>query len=142
MTEYPFQHLSMDFFTFSGKSYLVFVDRYSGWPVVLKCRDDSSEELVRHLRNLFCVYGVPEELASDGASVYVSSRTRDFLKVWGVRHRVSSTYHPHSNLRAETGVKTVKRLIASNTGVGGTLDTDAMAAALLNIGTLRTEIQA
>ena len=77
------------------------------------------------------MYGVPEELASDGASVYVSSRTRDFLKVWGVRPRVSSAYHPHSNLRAETGVKTVKRLIASNTGVGGTLDTDAMAAALL-----------
>ncbi len=129
--EYPFQMVSTDYFAYSGNTYMLFVDRYSGWPTVLKCREDSSEELVRHLRNLFCVYGVPEELASDGASVYMSSKTRGFLELWGVRHRVSSAYHPHSNLRAETCVKSMKRLIASNTGPSGSLDTDALTAALL-----------
>ena len=98
---------------------------------MLRCQEDSAEELIRQLRNLFCVYGVPEELASDGASVFLSSKTKAFLALWGVRHRVSSAYHPQSNLHAETCVKSMKRLIASNTGAGGTLDTDALTAALL-----------
>ncbi len=51
--------------------------------------------------------------------------------MWGVRHRVSSAYHPHSNLRAETAVKSMKRLIASNVGSGGSLDNDNFAEAIL-----------
>ncbi len=62
---------------------------------------------------------------------YVSKVTQDFLKLWGVGHRVSSAYFPHSNLRAETGVKSVKRLITNNTGPGGSLDSDAFTTALL-----------
>ena len=41
-------------------------------------------------------------------------------------------YNPHSNLRAETVVKTMKRLISDNSNNTGTLDTDAMTATLLN----------
>ena len=70
-------------------------------------------------------------MSSDGATVYMSGPTQKFLEKWGVRHRVSSAYFPHSNMRAETAVKTVKRLIADNTGKGGDLDTDAFMAALL-----------
>ena len=70
-------------------------------------------------------------MATDGGAQYVSKVTQDFFKLWGVRHRLSSAYFPHSNLRAETGVKSVKRLITSNTGPGGSLDSDAFARALL-----------
>jgi hypothetical protein len=38
---------------------------------------------------------------------------------------------PHSNCRAEVGVKTVKRLIADNTGPNGDLDTDTFQQAML-----------
>ena len=131
LPDYPFQMLSSDYFDHGGQSYLVAVDRYSGWPVVVKMRNDSSEELIRVMRGLFCCYGVPEEIATDGAPVYVSTATEKFLGVWGVRHRVSSAYFPHSNLRAETAVKSMKRLIMANTGSGGTLDTDKFAAAML-----------
>ena len=43
----------------------------------------------------------------------------------------TSKCYYHSNLKAETCVKTIKRLISSNIGPGVTLDTDALAAALL-----------
>ena len=86
--EYPFQLVSTDYFSYSGQTYLIFVDRYSGWPIVLKCRADSADELVKQLRNMFCVYRVPEEIASGGASVYVSSKVRKFLELWGVRQRI------------------------------------------------------
>ena len=128
---YPFQMICSDYFAYAGSSYVVTVDRYSGWPLVVKCRSDTSEELVRVLRGYFMTYGAPEELASDGAAVYMSNTLVSFLKTWGVRQRISSAYHPHSNQRAEVAVKTVKRLIMDNTGPGGSLETDSFARAIL-----------
>ena len=37
-----------------------------------------------------------EELSSDEQSTYTSQETKDFLKAWGERHRLSSTYFPHA----------------------------------------------
>ena len=129
--DYPFQMVASDYFAYAGFMYLVVVDRYSGWPCVSRCREESAAELIRLLRLLFCSHGVPEEMSTDGASVYMSRQTQKFLEVWGVKHRVSSAYYPHSNLRAETGVKSMKRLIKDNVGPGGSVDTDKFAAALL-----------
>lgn len=123
--------VSSDYCSFAGKNYLVLVDRYRGWPVVRLCKDESSAELVGALHEYFGVYCVPEEITTDNAMVYVSSLVKEFLVTWGVRHRVSTAYIPHANIRAETEVKSVKRLIGENVGPKGTLDTDRMVMALL-----------
>ena len=132
LPEYPFQLISSDYFALEGHTYLIIVDRYSNWPVVRKCKTETSAELISALREFFCTYGVPDQLATDGGSNYMAQQTQDFLKAWGVNHRVSSAYHPHSNLRAETAVKTIKRLISDNIDRSGNLDNDSMAAALLS----------
>ena len=44
---------------------------------------------------------------------------------------MSSAYFPQSNGRAEAAVKTAKRIITSNTGIKGSMDTDKIARALL-----------
>ena len=49
----------------------------------------------------------------------------------GVGHRVSSAHHPHSNLWAEVAVRTIKGFAADCTGLGGTVDMDAFASAML-----------
>ena len=76
-------------------------------------------------------FGVMDELASDGATVYMSSEVQEFLARFGVRHRVASAYNPHSNQRAEGAVKAAKRLLEDNTGPQGTLDTNKFLAAQL-----------
>ena len=45
---------------------------------------------------------------------------------------MSTAYNPHANLWAETAVKSMKRLIANNTGRSGSLNTDSFMSALLN----------
>ena len=76
---YPMEMISTDYFMYGGKVYLVIVDKYSGWPVVVKCKEESAAELVRLMRGYFCTYGAPAEVASDGATVYVSKAFQDFL---------------------------------------------------------------
>merc|ERR1712105_383387 len=56
---------------------------------------------------------------------------RNFLKKWGIRHRLSSAMYPESNSRAEQGVRVGKRLIREHTGQGGSLLTDEISRGLL-----------
>jgi hypothetical protein len=128
-SEYPFQHICADFFHHEGSAYLVLVDRYSGWPVVSPA-SNGAKGLAATLIDTFATFGIPVSLTSDGGPEFSSHSTAELLTSWGVIHRVSSAYFPHANNRAETGVKTVKRLITGNTGPGGALQSSFHKALL------------
>ena len=127
--DYPMQQICSDIAHFSGHTYLVIVDRFSNWPSVYKAA--GSKGLVKALRWHFIAHGAAEELSSDGGPEYTALVTEQFLRRWGVAHRQSSAYHPHANLRAELGVKVVKRMLRENISPQGDLNTDKMARALL-----------
>ena len=127
---YPFQAICADYFSYSGHHYLVAVDRYSNWPMVEE-NAEGFKGLIAALRRVFVTFGIAEELSSDGGPEFMAGATETFLRNWGVQHRVSSVAHPHSNCRAELGVKTVKRMLVSSTGPGGSLNTDAFQRAML-----------
>ena len=113
-----------------GKEYLVIVDRYTNWPIVQR-KTGGAAPLIDRLRETFSTYGIPDDLSTDGGPDFTAEATEKFLRNWGVHHRISSVAFPHSNTRAELGVKTVKRLIADNTGADGNLNTDAFQRAML-----------
>ena len=58
-------------------------------------------------------------------------KTSDALDELGVTHRISSTYFPHSNQRAEQGVKSAKRMLRDNICGDGSLNNDRFLRALL-----------
>ena len=93
---------------------------------------DTSADLIDALRNYFATFGVPELLSTDGASIFTSHTFRDFCERWGIEQRISSSYHPRSNKRAELAVKHAKQLVQDSLGPGGDLHTDFMARALLS----------
>jgi len=126
-----------DFFEYGGRHYLVVGDRLSGWVEVLSSTAGTnlggSSGLVRHLRSFFATFGVPEELSSDGGPEFIAGETENFLRLWGVRHGLSSAGFSQSNGRAEVAVKTAKRLLMSNTGPTGRLDHDRFLHAMLQL---------
>ena len=108
----PFESVSADFFSIAGKSYLVYADRYSGWPAVGHCGNDTTtSKTIRLFRTFFRDLGVPIRLRTDGGPQFTSHDFADFLKRWGVIHDISSPHYPQSNGHAELAVKTVKHLI-------------------------------
>ena len=130
---FPFQSVCADHFALRGKQYLVVVDRFSGWPSVFYCGDTvgTSRKVIEVLREYFGRYGVPEVMSTDGAPNFVSYKMSSFLARYGVKHRISSAMYPHSNMRAELGVRSMKRLCRENTTACGGLNTDQFLRAIL-----------
>ncbi|XP_063590912.1 uncharacterized protein K02A2.6-like [Penaeus indicus] len=108
----PFESVSADFFSAAGKSFLVYVDRLSGWPVIACCgTDTTAAATISFFRRFFRDLGVPLRLRTDGGPQFSSRDFNDFLCRWGVRHDTSSPHYPQSNGHAEAAVKALKHLV-------------------------------
>ncbi|XP_064100673.1 uncharacterized protein LOC135211285 [Macrobrachium nipponense] len=118
----PFESVSADFFVVAGKSFLVVVDRLSGWPVVAPCQGDTTAS---NTIRIFCRYfrevGVPLRLRNRWRPPNHQRRVQGFMKRWGVRHMVTSPHYPQSNGHAEAAVKSIKHLILK-TAPSGNID--------------------
>ena len=130
---FPFQYVVGDYFSLAGINYLILGDRFSGWLSIYSAGagEFDAKGLVKKTRDYFTNFNIPEEIATDGGPQMTSSLFQQSLKAWGVRHRLSSSYLPHSNCRAEIAVKSGKRLLRDNVGPGGTLDTDRFMRAVM-----------
>ena len=127
-----FEDVSCDFFSYGGHEYLVYVDRYSGWPVLFHFQHGNTKtrHLIHCLRKCFSDLGVPKRLRSDGGPQFASRELRIFLEKFGVNHVRSTPHFPQSNGHAEAAVKAMKALV-SKTTTAGRLDTDEFHLRLL-----------
>ena len=125
----PFEMVTADFFSYAGKEFLVYACRYSGYPLVAKYDSSpSATTLIRDLRRMFSLMGVPNVLRSDQGPQFRSELLQDFLRLWGVQWRPSSPHHHQSNGHAESMVKAVKAMLAKT---GGKIDDPAFQEAML-----------
>ena len=106
------------------------VDHYSNWPIVKRSTNDALG-LINTLRITFATFGTPDELTSDGGPEFIAHTTGQFLAEWGIHHRLSSVAFPHSNCRAEIGVKTIKRLVTNNVGPKGDINVVTLQCVIL-----------
>ena len=101
------------------------VDRYSKWPIIERGHD-GSKGLINCLQRTFVTFGIPNKCTTDGGPEFTAATTQQFLREWGIHHRLSSIAFPNSNFQAEIRVKTVKQLITNNTDSHGSLNTNAL----------------
>ena len=70
--QYPFQQMCGDYMQVAGYAYLVLVDRYSGWPTVIRAQRTTTTELISNLREFFQIFGICEEFSLDGGCQFTS----------------------------------------------------------------------
>ena len=90
---------------------------------------DGAAGPIASLRRTFLAmtYGISEELGPK----FTASSTQQFLRNWGLLHRLSSVTFPHSNTRTELAMKTVKRMLVDNTDPNGSLNTNLSQRVML-----------
>ena len=127
-----FEDVSADFFSYSGRDYLVHVDRLLGWPVTFHFAKGTTTYhlIINAYRRAFVSLGVPVRFRSNGTPQFASREFRQFLKRRGVNTVLPTSHNPQSNGRACTAVKAMKKLITTST-VRGELDDDNFQRGLL-----------
>ena len=77
---------------------LTVVDRFTRWPVAIPIADISAETVIDALTHgWISVYGVPEVVTTDRGSQFSSQVFSQLLQTWGIRHNMTTAYHPESN---------------------------------------------
>lgn len=69
----------------------------------------SAKETIRVLKEIFCTFGLPNELVSDNGPPFSSSEFVSFLATNGIKPIKTPPYHPESNEATEKQVHTVKK---------------------------------
>ena len=97
----PWQRIAIDITgpskRLSDFSFLSVIDYYSRFPFVFRLNNTTSSEVIKHLANLFSVFGYPLEVVSDNGPNLVSEQIENFFKQHGIKHNKSAIYYPQSN---------------------------------------------
>ena len=107
----PWAKVGVDLFQVENTQYMVTVDYYSNFWEVDKLDKTDAQVVIRKLKAHFARYGIPDILISDNGPQFVSQQFRKFASLWEFTHIKTSPYHSRSNGKAESAVKTAKRMI-------------------------------
>lgn len=100
----------MDLFEFDGQTFLLVVDYYSRWIEVKHMPTQTSKRVIRRLKAIMSIHGIPEVVVSDNGPQFASEEFSQFARAYGFTLVTSSPRYPQSNGMAERAVQTVKRL--------------------------------
>jgi len=76
----------------------VLTDHFTRWADALAIPDASAPTVARVLdENVFCYFGLPEQLHSDQGAQFQSQLLSDLCRVWGVNKSRTIPYHPQGN---------------------------------------------
>ena len=107
----PWEILGVDLLLLERQSFLIAIDYYSGYFEVQDMNSTTSTRVITVLKSWFSRHGIPMTLISDNGLPFSSEDFKAFSAEWDFHHVTSSSYHPQSNGRAESAVKTCKSLL-------------------------------
>ncbi len=119
----PWEYTGVDFIgplprTPCGNAYiLVFVDNFSKWVEVSAVKEATAHVAAsKLLSEVFARYGMPTYLISDRGSPFVSELFNHVLTTLGSEHRLTTAYHPQTNVteRVNRTSKTAIRAYVGN----------------------------
>ncbi len=100
-----------DLFVFNNRDYLITLDYFSHFWEIDYLPDTKSSTVINKLKVHFVRQGIPDIVFSDNGPQYTSTEFQQFSRLWEFQHKTSSPAYPQSNGKAESAVKTAKRLM-------------------------------
>lgn len=92
---------------------LVVVDYFTRWVEFTPLRTATATTIARFLRkDIFTRWGIPSYILSDRGPQFVSSIFRELCNKWCVRPKLTTAYHPQTNMTERVN-RTLKTMIAS-----------------------------
>ena len=89
--------------------FLIVIDAHSKWLEVRVMDSTTSSAVISTLRSIFAQFGLPSVIVTDNGRNFTSTEFHKFLKKNGIKHILSSPYHPSSNGLAERAVQSFKQ---------------------------------
>ena len=91
---------------------LVGVDYVSKWVEVVPCREAEQKAVLKFLKeNIFSRFGGPKTIISDGGSHFCNKPFENLLSKYGVKHKVSTPYHPQTSGQVEVANREIKTIL-------------------------------
>ena len=84
----------------------------SKWVEAIPAQKADAKTVIKFLKkNIFCRFGTPRVLISDGGSHFCNAQLQKVLEHYSVRHKVATTYHPQTNGQAEVSNREIKKIL-------------------------------
>ena len=84
-----------------GKYILTIIDEYSRYPFMFPCADITASTIIKCLKRLFALFGLPSAIHSDRGSNFMSTELRNYLSNLGIAQTRTTPYHPAGNGQCE-----------------------------------------
>ena len=98
--------------SFSHEYILLAVEYVSRWVEAIPTQHADGKTVIKFLKkNIFCRFGTPRVLISDGGTHFCNSQLKKALEHYEVKHRVATAYHPQTNGQAEVSNREIKRIL-------------------------------
>ena len=107
----PWEKVGANIFEHDDKEYLIMVDYYSNFWEVDRLPDMKASTVILKLKNHFARYGCLVQVVSDNGPQFSSDKFDQFTQAWEFEHYTSSPGKSKANSKAESAVKTAKRIL-------------------------------
>ncbi|KAG9458346.1 hypothetical protein H6P81_002854 [Aristolochia fimbriata] len=105
--------------SFEYEYILVAVDYVTRWVEAIATRTNDAKVVIEILKkNIFCRFGIPSAIISDGGKHFYNTPFKNLLKKYGVTHKVATPYHAQTSGQVEVSNREIK--IAFKTPIGMT----------------------
>ena len=104
------------FMSSHGMKYiLVAVDYVSKWMEAIALTNNEGKSVTAFLKkNIFSRFGTPKATINDGGSHFCNKLFNGLLEKYGVRHNVSTPYHPQTSGQVRVSNREIKQILSKN----------------------------
>ncbi|XP_070017019.1 uncharacterized protein [Nicotiana sylvestris] len=98
--------------SYDNKYILVVVDYVSKWVEAVALLTNDAKRVTGFLKkNIFTRFGTPRAIISDGRTHFCNREFARLLEKYGVRHKVTTPYHPQSSGQVEVSNREIKSVL-------------------------------